>query len=364
MATRVQCKLQSTLGSAASADSLSASASLSAVSPTTSTAAAAHTHTQRDKLTGRLRSLTAVCLLLSRCYLCERIGRPCCTVHKNVDVGLEYAVCLCLWHCHCHCKQRSRRTNALSLSHSLCPTVTLCLQCSSVCLVCCVCVCVWVNCMSHTVFERGIGKFSLLFSALPLLFSSVLRAFCSMLKKWNVFYFSLLLVFFLLCSTLVVVWVFYGKLFYLLQCIFLSGFLCVCVCVCYCVCTVWQPGSEGRFVNSAKKQQQNICMYMCASSLSLFVVSHSTLPPPLSHSPAILASWNLLDWKSATTTTTTTRCWLWMMFTCTICSWVVAIQYTNKNTNKQTHTWSTCNTHACINISTTHIRKVALNVFL
>lgn len=73
MATRAQCKLQSMLGGAASADTLSASASLSAVSPTTSTAAAAfahtHRHTQRDTLTGRLRSLTAVCLLLSLAHV-------------------------------------------------------------------------------------------------------------------------------------------------------------------------------------------------------------------------------------------------------------------------------------------------------
>lgn len=67
MATRAQCKLQSMLGGAASADSLSLSAfaSLSAVSPTTSTAAAAFAHTHTEIL----RSLTAVCLLLSLAHV-------------------------------------------------------------------------------------------------------------------------------------------------------------------------------------------------------------------------------------------------------------------------------------------------------
>lgn len=173
MATRAQCKLQSMLGGAASADSLSLSLPLLLFLPSVQQLPQQPlrllTHTQRYYA---LSLLSVCCSLSLTFYLCERIGRPCCTVHKNVDVGLEYAVCLCLWHCHCHCKQRSRRTPALSLSHSLCPTVTLCLQCSSVCLVS---VCVWVNCMSHTVFERGIGKFSLLFSVLSL-FSS--RPFC------------------------------------------------------------------------------------------------------------------------------------------------------------------------------------------
>lgn len=90
---------------------------------------------------------------------------------------------------------------------------------------------------------------------------------------------------------------------------------------------------------------------MYASSQSLFVVSSlptsphslSLLLPPLSLSLSCYIS----KLKS-TRLKVSNNNWLWMMFACTICSWVVAIQYTN--TNRHTiHMQYTCtHTHASI----------------